>query len=232
MLQHSLSILTVCYFALSVFATAARVALPESSTDLSLKVTSSQRKRQPATPQEQGSINSVSTPGQQTQNVTSTAGEGNGTDPDPGVITNAAATPISDEVNCTDMTTGRDNKCWGELKLTQWVQDWVDTNACYTGEAFASCFLRKEGFPGLDCTGIRIDTCTSPQGDNVLQEPEVFYVAYNIYGKYFPPRLEFDLRQAYRNEYQRLISSSSRGGQRLETQLAQPLITLERSSSC
>lgn len=220
MLQHSLSILTVCYFALSVFATAARVALPESSTDLSLKVTSSQRKRQPATPQEQGSINSVSTPGQQTQNVTSTAGEGNGTDPDPGVITNAAATPISDEVNCTDVTTGRDNKCWGELKLTQWVQDWVDTNACYTGEAFASCFLRKEGFPGLDCTGIRIDTCTSPQGDNVLQEPEVFYVAYNIYGKYLPPRLEFDLRQAYRNEYQRLISSSSRGGQRLETQLA------------
>lgn len=183
MLQHSLSILTVCYFALYVFAIAALVGLPGSSTDLSFKDTSPQRKRQPATTQEQSSINGIFTPGQQTQNVTSTAGVGNGTDPDPGVITNVAATPISDEVNCTDVSTGRDNKCWGELRLTQWVQDWVEINACYTGEAFASCFLRKEGFPGLDCTGIRIDTCTSPQGDNVLKEPEVFYVAYNIYGK-------------------------------------------------
>lgn len=183
MLQHHLSILTFGCLALYVVAVVGLVALPERPADLALKDSSPQRKRQPATSQEQGSINSVSTLGQQTQNASSTAGEGNGTNPDPGVITNPAATPISEEVNCTDLTTGRDNKCWGELKLTQWVEDWVDTNACYKGEAFASCFLRKEGFPGLDCTGIKIDTCTSPQGENVLKQPEVFYVAYNIYCK-------------------------------------------------
>lgn len=187
MRQHHLSIITFCCFALHVFAVAGLVALPGRPTDLSLKDYTPRSKRQPVSTPEQGSIDSVSTPGQQTQNATSTAGEGNGTDPDPGVITNPAATPISDEVNCTDVTTGRDNKCWGELKLTKWVEDWVDTNACYTSEGFASCFLRKEGFPGLDCTGIKIDTCTSPQGDNVLKEPEVFYVAYNIYGEYLCP---------------------------------------------
>lgn len=183
MLQHYVSILILGCLALHVVAVAGLVALSREPTDLSLKDSSPRLKRVPATIQQQGNINTVSTPGQQTQATTSTAGKGNGTDPDPGVIINPAATPASNEVNCTDLTTGRDNKCWSELKLTQWVEDWVDTNACYTDEAFASCFLRKEGFPGLDCTGIKIDTCTSPQGDNVLKEPEVFYVAYNIYGK-------------------------------------------------
>ena len=197
MLQQHLSFLIVGCLALHVFVVDVLVALPWRSTDTSLKDSLPQRKRQPSTTQEQGSINTVSTPGEQTQNATSTTGAGNGTDPDPGVITNPAATPISDEVNCTDVSTGRDNKCWTELKLTQWVEDWVDTNVCYTGEAFAACFLRKEGFPGLDCTGIKIDTCTSPQGDNVLKEPEVFYVAYNIYGKYL--RL-FDLSNESRTD--------------------------------
>ncbi|KAL2038857.1 hypothetical protein N7G274_008379 [Stereocaulon virgatum] len=45
-----------------------------------------------------------------------------------------------------------------------------------------SCFLRLEGFPGLDCTGIKISACTAPQCVNLLHEPAVFYVAYNIYG--------------------------------------------------
>ncbi len=183
MLQYHLSIFIFVCLILYVFAVADFATLLGPYADLSLKGTSLRRKRQPATPQEQGSINSVSTPGQQTQNITSTAGEGNGTDPDPGDITNPAATTLSGSVNCTDVTTGRANKCWEELGLTRWVEDWVDTNPCDTGEAFASCFLRKEGFPGLDCTGIKIDTCTSPQGENVLKEPEVFYVAYNIYGK-------------------------------------------------
>lgn len=187
MLQHYLSVLISICLSLHAFAAPGLLALPGQSTDISLKDSSPQRKREPANPQEQGSINSVSTPGQQTQDATSTAGDGNGTEPNPGVITNPAATPVSAEVNCTDVTTGRDNKCWAELDLTRWVEDWVDTNACYKDEAFASCFLRKEGFPGLDCTGIKIDTCTSPQGDNVLKEPEVFYVAYNIYGRLLRP---------------------------------------------
>ena len=183
MLQRRLPILITVCLALHVFTATGLFTPPGWSTDTSPEGSLPQRKREPATIQEQGNINSVSAPGRQTQNATSTAGEGNGTDPDPGVITNPAATPMTNVVNCTDVTTGRDNKCWEELKLTKWVEDWVDTNACYAGEAFASCFLRKEGFPGLDCTGIKINACTAPQGDHVLKQPEVFYVAYNIYGK-------------------------------------------------
>lgn len=175
--------LPIIIFACLISSNFAGAVLPGRSTDSFLTESSPLDKRQPATIQQQGNINVVSTPGQQTQNATGTAGEGNGTDPDPGVITNPGETPTSDEVNCTDVTTGRDNKCWKELGLTQWVEEWVDTRPCYSGEAFSSCFLRKEGFPGLDCTGIKIDTCTSPQGDNVLKKPEVFYVAYNIYGQ-------------------------------------------------
>ena len=190
MLQRQLSVLITVCLALHVF-TANGLLMPRGwFTDTTPEGSLSQRKREPATIQQQGNINSVSAPGQQTQNATSTAGEGNGTDPEPGVITNPAATPMTNVVNCTDVTTGRDNKCWEELKLTKWVEDWVDTNACYAGEAFASCFLRKEGFPGLDCTGVKIDACTAPQGDNVLKQPEVFYVAYNIYGKDPCRRLE------------------------------------------
>ena len=181
---------------LHVLAVAGLLALPEWPTDLLHKDPLPRQKRQPATVQEQGSINVVSKPGQQTQNATSTAGKGNGTDPDPGVITNPDATPLSEEVSCTDPTTGRDNKCWEELKLTEWVENWVDSNRCYQGEAFASCFLRKEGFPGLDCTGIKIDACTAPQGENVLKEPEVFYVAYNIYGICLHP-LKLQPRTSY-----------------------------------
>lgn len=183
MLQHHLLILTLGCLALHVSAVSGLLTLSGRSTNIYLKDSSPRQRRQPATTQQQGDINVVAAPGQQTQNATSTAGKGNGTDPDPGVITNPAVTPISEEVNCSDPTTGRDNKCWEELKLTQWLEDWVDTNVCYEDEAFASCFLRKEGFPGLDCTGIKINACTSPQGENVLKEPEVFYVAYNIYGK-------------------------------------------------
>ena len=183
MLQRQLSVLITICLALHVFTATGLLTPPGWSTDTSPEGSLPRRKREPATIQQQGNINSVSAPGQQTQNATSTAGEGNGTNPDPGVITNPAATPITNVVNCTDVTSGRDNKCWEELKLTKWVEDWVDTNRCYAGEAFASCFLRKEGFPGLDCTGIKIDACTAPQGDNVLKQPEVFYVAYNIYGK-------------------------------------------------
>ena len=179
MLQYHLLTLTLGCSILHVDGLLVR---PGWHTDLLPK--ESHHKRQPATIQQQGNIDVVSAPGQQTQNATSTVGKGNGTDPDPGVITNPGATPISEEVNCSDPTTGRDNKCWEELKLTEWVENWVDNNRCYKGEAFASCFLRKEGFPGLDCTGIKIDACTAPQGENVLKEPEVFYVAYNIYGMY------------------------------------------------
>lgn len=166
------------------------VALRGRSSGSSLRDGPLQIKRQPVTPPDQTLITpAVPVPGQQTQNMTSTAGAG--TDPNPGVITNSPTTTATDEVDCKNITTGRDDKCWVELSLTEWVEDWVDDNTCHTEEPFASCFLRLEGFPGLDCTGIKISACTSPQGDNLLTEPEVFYVAYNIYGK--PSRENYPL---------------------------------------
>lgn len=136
----------------------------------------SRHKRQPSEPQEQGSLNLVAAPGQQTQDITNTTAVGDVA----GTISNSPVTNI--EVDCWNITTGRDNKCWEVLDLTAWLEDWLKRNPCHPNEAFASCFLRIQGFPGLDCTGIKIDACTAPQGDNLLKEPEVFYVAYNIYG--------------------------------------------------
>ena len=140
-----------------------------------------EQKRDPHTAQDSTGM-SVPVPGQQSQNITSTAGAGDEATNAPGMITNSPV--VNDEVDCKNITTGRDNRCWAELGLTAWVNEWVDANACHTDEPFASCFLRLEGFPGLDCTGIKIDACTSPQGENLLEEPEVFYVAYNIYGEF------------------------------------------------
>ena len=170
--------LTVICINLSAFSHA-RVALYGRTPGQTSENEHLEHKRQPSTPQEQPSI-SVPVPGQQSQNTDSTS-TGNGASNEPGMVTNNPAT--NNKVNCRDLTTGRDNKCWDELGLTKWVEDWVDMNVCYTDESFASCFLRKEGFPGLDCTGIKVSACTSPQGDSLMREPEVFYVAYNIYGK-------------------------------------------------
>ncbi|KAL8992863.1 MAG: hypothetical protein Q9188_007479 [Gyalolechia gomerana] len=119
----------------------------------------------------------VPTAAQQTQDITKTDGI-NGTDPEPGVIPNLSIT--REEVNCSDLSTGRDNKCWQELQLTTWVDNWIAANTCYQDESFASCFLRKEGYPELDCTGIKLATCTPPPVKSGM-DSKVFYVAYNFY---------------------------------------------------
>ncbi|KAG8527723.1 uncharacterized protein KY384_007877 [Bacidia gigantensis] len=123
---------------------------------------------------------------EQTQNPNSTpANTGNGTssgfDPAPGFIPNDPT--VSAATNCTDLTSHRDNKCWEELQLTSWTNKWIATNSakCLGGETFASCFLRLQGFGGLDCDGIKIDACVPPQANMSLIQPEVYYVAYNIY---------------------------------------------------
>ena len=90
-----------------------------------------------------------------------------------------------DPIVCTNISTGRANRCWSELNLTQWVTDWTLTHACYQDEGFSTCFLRQNGFPGLDCSQIAPAACTAPQYSysvNLVENPKIFYVAYNIYG--------------------------------------------------
>ena len=118
----------------------------------------------------------IPTATQQSQDITlNTDGQGQA-----GVVPNLHIT--REEVDCHNLTTGRDNKCWHELQLTTWVKEWIDEHTCYEGEGFSSCFLRQVGWPELDCTGIKIPACTPPplQED---QDPRVWYVAYNIYGR-------------------------------------------------
>ncbi|KAL9022045.1 MAG: hypothetical protein Q9185_000786 [Variospora sp. 1 TL-2023] len=115
----------------------------------------------------------IPTTPQQSQNFNTTEGLGQ-----PGVVPVLSIT--REEVVCTNLTTGRDNKCWQELQLTDWVAKWVAGNTCHENEAFASCFLRKAGYPELDCTGIKLDTCTPPRVKKCM-DPRVYYVAYNIY---------------------------------------------------
>ncbi|KAL8835224.1 MAG: hypothetical protein Q9170_003420 [Blastenia crenularia] len=119
----------------------------------------------------------IPTASQQNQDITSTDGN-SGTQPEPGVIPNLSIT--REEVNCTDLSTGRDNKCWQELQLTSWLENWIVGNTCYESESLASCFLRKAGYPELDCTGIKLSTCTPPPLKPDM-DPKVFYVAFNFY---------------------------------------------------
>ncbi|KAL8713776.1 MAG: hypothetical protein Q9220_002303 [cf. Caloplaca sp. 1 TL-2023] len=120
----------------------------------------------------------VPTTAQQSQDITTSTNGMNGSEPEPGVIPNLSIS--REQVNCSDLSTGRDNKCWEELQLTTWVSNWIVGNTCYENEGFSSCFLRKVGYPELDCTGIKLSTCTPPSAKDNM-DTRVFYVAYNIY---------------------------------------------------
>ncbi|KAL8731022.1 MAG: hypothetical protein Q9166_003673 [cf. Caloplaca sp. 2 TL-2023] len=118
----------------------------------------------------------IPTATQQSQDITlNTNGQNQ-----PGVIPNLNIT--REEVDCLNLTSGRDNKCWEELQLTTWVKNWIVGHTCYNDEGFSSCFLRQVGWPELDCTGIKIPACIPPPVQE-NQDPRVWYVAYNIYGK-------------------------------------------------
>ncbi|KAG8531389.1 uncharacterized protein KY384_003018 [Bacidia gigantensis] len=120
----------------------------------------------------------------QTQNVTGTTNSTPQTNTtsgtQPGYIGNAP-NPNSDQVNCSDLVTGRSNDCWAQLRLTDYVNNWLENNQCYQGEGFSTCFLRQNHFPGLDCSVITPSSCPAIQSDAVNQDPRTFYVAYNIY---------------------------------------------------
>ena len=57
-------------------------------------------------------------------------------------------------------------------------------NKCYQIETFSTCFLRFNGFWGLDCSQIAPNACVPSQDPDLITKPGVFYVAYNIYGKH------------------------------------------------
>ena len=185
----------LAYLFIQILTADSLVVLHGRSPRLASSEQSYTSKRQPSTSQDQFEIlPNLATPSQQTQSITSTSGAGNGTDPSPEGITKNSPVDSSDRIDCENNTTGRDNRCWAQLNLTQWVQEWLEDNTCRPNEPFASCFLRLEGFPGLDCTGIKISACTAPQGDNMLKNPQVFYVAYNIYGTVCIPMLKHPCR--------------------------------------
>ncbi|KAI4265719.1 MAG: hypothetical protein L6R38_009223, partial [Xanthoria sp. 2 TBL-2021] len=120
-------------------------------------------------------VANIPTASQQSQDITLNR-EGQG---QVGVVPNMQIT--NEKVDCLNLTTGRDNKCWEELQLTTWVHNWIEGHTCYESEGFSSCFLRQVGWPELDCTGIKIPACTPPPV-KPNQDPYVWYVAYNIYG--------------------------------------------------
>ena len=135
-----------------------------------------------------GNAAGISSQPTQTQNTTSTEGStggtGNGTTANsPGFISQPGNV-YDDQIVCTNLSTGRANRCWEELQLSQWVINWTNDNKCYETEGFSTCFLRLNGFWGIDCSQIAPDACVPPQDPNLASKPEVFYVAYNIYGTY------------------------------------------------
>ena len=147
-----------------------------------------ERQSDDAAGSEDGSAAGIEGQPSQTQNTTSTAGSTggaeNGTTANaPGFIT-LPGYVYDDQVDCRNLKTGRANKCWDELQLTQWVMNWTNENKCYQTEPFSTCFLRLNGFWGLDCSQIAPNACVAPQDPNLVTEPEIFYVAYNIYGKH------------------------------------------------
>ncbi|KAI4159470.1 MAG: hypothetical protein LQ342_006549 [Letrouitia transgressa] len=118
--------------------------------------------------------------------------------PAPGFIP-PEVNPDEDQVDCHDTATGPATKCWDELNLTSWVQDWLDSHYCHEHEGFSDCFLRQNGFQGMDCSGVKLDTCTVPQNQEVASKhPEQWYVAYTI----------FSVNQFFNSWYQAISNSA------------------------
>ena len=125
----------------------------------------------------QGAANNLT--GSVTTNSSGAAGN-NTSGTVPGLIGNEG-NPNSRFINCSDLSTGRANKCWEELNLTQYVRDWLKNSVCAAGEGFASCYLRQNKLYAHDCSHISVSSCPAPESDALSEDPRAFYVAYNIY---------------------------------------------------
>lgn len=101
-------------------------------------------------------------------------------------------------VNCSDPSTGMANRCWEELKLDDYISNFSKNHTCLRGEDFAACFLRNEGFPGMDCSVISRSGCGKTMWSSSGSESSVFsnyfptvegyYVANNIFSEYWCDR--------------------------------------------
>ena len=94
----------------------------------------------------------------------------------------------SSPLNCTDLsdTTGATySSCWDTLGMNQWMVSWNYTaKPCKPGEMWSTCFLRLAyGSGGYDCSRLGSLNCTAPQLGGPITDAQVFYGAYNIYGK-------------------------------------------------
>ena len=105
-------------------------------------------------------------------------------------------------VNCTDPGAAFEVSCWGQLNLSDWLNNpttgWNKTTpicgdtqdsaaCCISGEAWTTCFLRlAHGFGGDDCSQINAQTCSLDMTQSVSPViwPQVHYVLKNIYGTY------------------------------------------------
>ena len=131
----------------------------------------------PETPSQNGSSLTTSI----TANNSGAAG--NNTDGQaPGVI-GVAGNPNSRYVDCMDTSTGFSEKCWNELNLTDYVNDWLRHATCFASEGFASCFLRQNKLQTIHCIQISTTACSPPQSPSLIDDPKALYVAYNIWGK-------------------------------------------------
>lgn len=103
-------------------------------------------------------------------------------------------------INCTDPEAAFDVSCWGQLDLSNWLNNpttgWNKTtqvcnatqdsaNCCIPGEAWTTCFLRLgHRYGGADCTQINVQTCSLDLSQNTPPgiTPQVHYIMKNIYG--------------------------------------------------
>lgn len=189
-LTMHISITSYCYIFSALFSYKSVTAKPLLSHQHAGKENLIERQSGDDAGSSPGDAAGIGTQPSQTQNTTSTTGStggtGNGTIANsPGFISQPGYV-YDDQVDCRNLTTGRANKCWGELQLSEWVTNWTKRNTCYQTEGFSTCFLRHNGFWGLDCSQIAPNACVPPQDPNLITKPEVFYVAYNIYGTHKP----------------------------------------------
>ena len=89
--------------------------------------------------------------------------------------------------NCTDLSSSTGAvypSCWDSLEMNQWMFNWnFTTKTCENGELWSTCFLRLAyGSAGYDCSTLGSVNCTGPQLGGTVQDPRVFYGAFNIYG--------------------------------------------------